>query len=242
MGLGKSIALKGGGIIAAILLIAVIANKTGILQKFVSGVSNIGSSVGLAVGQGVANIPKGVVEGVANVYRDANTGYDLLGLKKGYADFLKALGVEDPFAGLQPAYADPYSPTSVNPQGIILNPNLSDASIVTPAQRALSDAIQKANYGSYGQVTSYSTVGNKSISSGGKVASVARKVSVSSQQASRAASPSRAASFAKTQASARARASARKKGKCYNDGLPMGGVGQIIYRDAGVFGPLGAGA
>lgn len=235
MGLGKSIALKGGGIIAAILLVSIFAQKTGILQKFVSGVSNIGSSVGQAVGEGVANIPKGVVAGVANVYRDANTSYDLLGLKKGYADLLKGLGLEDPFAGLQPAYADPTSPNAASPQGTVLNPPLSDASIVTPQNRAVSDAIKAVGFGNYGTVTATKS------STGGSIVSVTRHISVAQQQASRAASPSRAASFAKTQAASRARAAARKKGKCYNEGLAMGGVGQITYRDSGVFSPMGAG-
>lgn len=233
MGLGKSIALKGGGIIAAILLVSIFAQKTGILKKFVSGVSNIGSSVGQAVGEGVANIPKGVVAGVANVYRDANQSYDLLGLKKAYADLLKGLGLEDPFAGLQPAYADPTSPNAN--QGTVLNPPLSDAAIVTPQNRSLSDLIKAAGFGNYGKVTAIK------FNSDGSISSLSRHVSVADQRASVAASPSRAATFAKAQAAARARASARKKGKCYNDGLPMGGVGQITYRDAGVFSLKGAG-
>ncbi len=135
MGLPRKIALTGGLTIAAIIAVAFLASKTDILQKFAGGLSSIGRYVGLGVGEGVANIPRGVTEGFANVFNQAGS-QDPLGLKKAYNDWLNSIGIATPAGitgGVIPTAAADLGGSTLD----------QDGTIVSPANR---ETIDIANY------------------------------------------------------------------------------------------------
>lgn len=215
MGLGKSIAIKGGAIIGAILLIAVIASKTDILKKFSSGLGNIGLSIGQGVGLGVANIPKGVLQGVGTVV--SGQGEDVLGLKKAYNDFFAKYGLEDPFAKynvLPPIYGEIQNPNdSTDTTGINVNPQLRVGTI------AYTNALRLAT-------------GSRSVATSRTVSGGVTKTSYSGSVANRATAVR--GSINRSIKSAQRAKKARGTGKCFNVGLDMGGIGSIVYRQFGV--------
>ncbi len=142
MGLPRRIALTGGLTIGAIIAVAYLASKTDILQKFAGGLSSIGKYVGLGVGEGVANIPRGVTQGFANVFGEAGKE-DPLGLKKAYNDWLNSMGIATPAGitgGVIPsAYAEPQIAGSSGAAGgqAMVDP------LITPAVREYEDYLKR---------------------------------------------------------------------------------------------------
>lgn len=230
MGLGQRIAFTGGGIIAAILLIAYIATKTDILQRFTQGLKNIGLSIGQGVGGGLANIPRGVIEGSSQSFLEAGNA-DPLGLKAAWNDFLKQFGLKSEGGGITGKITE-IDPTSDDSgSGGYYNPAMADNSIVLPADRIYSDTkTTLSNYAKSLGFTGAATRNIKKVSiSGTGKASVTRTVKKGSS------SISRSAAGQKAQANSRARAAARKKSRsCYNEDAHMGGVGKIDYQLAGL--------
>ena len=227
MGIGGRIAITGGAIIGSILLLAYVGNKTNILNRFSSGLTSIGRSIGLGVGGGLAAIPQGVgaAFGRAFVGTDPITAQPLdpLGWKKAYTDFLKSLGITDPFA----AYNDPNSQTQ-NTANNPYVPNLSDPSIITYQQRENSDTYSGFVTSKGVRVpfkTTYTSTG-ANVSLGGKSYSVGINRPTVSKGSAKISTKG-----GKTISKASARKSAKKKGKsCYNQDTEMGGVERIDYR------------
>ena len=225
MGLGGRIAITGGAIIGAILLLAYVGNKTDILGRFTRGLTSIGGAIGQGVGGGLVAIPQGLgtAFGRAFVGTDAITGQPLdpLGLKAWYSDFLKSIGVTDPFQ----SFNDPNSFDFKNNPYI---PNLSDSSILTTYQRQNADTYS-------GYVTSQ----NKKVpykvtqtKTGAKVTLGGKSYSVATNKPSfKKGSGKISTKGGKTISKASARKSAAKKGKaCFNQLTEMGGVERIDYR------------
>lgn len=222
MGIGQKIAITGGGIIAAILLVAYAANKTNILDLFKTGLGKVGQSVGGAVGGAVGNIPLGFFEGLGGSFVSASKDYDPFGFKKAYADFLASIGVTDPFAAYNPDPAivtDPRDPT-VTPQNrawsdvvaqyAAINANRKPSPIPANLLRAVP-INAKVGYNAFTGKTS-------------SLASASKKVSVSAARG-----PAVRGGLSKSKAKAR-----KKARSCYNEDLSMGGINKIDYRLSGI--------
>ena len=63
MGIARKIAFTGAGTIAAIFLVAYLAQRTDILNRFVKGAGTLGAGIGQAVGFGIGSIPANVIGG-----------------------------------------------------------------------------------------------------------------------------------------------------------------------------------
>lgn len=104
MGLPRKIALTGGLLIAAIVGVAILAKKTNILSGITTGLSNIGSSLGLGVGTGVRNFGTGVIGGFTGIGQK-QAGANLTSNFAGLRDLLSGINpFEDP--QVQAAYGD----------------------------------------------------------------------------------------------------------------------------------------
>ena len=225
MGLGSRIAITGGAIIGAILLLAYVGNKTDILGRFTRGLTSIGGAIGQGVGGGLVAIPQGVGKafglGLAGTDPITAEVYDPLGLKKAYSDFLKSLGITDPFQ----AFNDPTN--NPLPTADAYSPNVFDSSVITPSLRVYSDIATSSKSVRTGFQKIASLNRALAAASGGKAKSISAGAGAGRTRSSIATSQKGKAA----QARARARAAARKKGKsCFNENLITGGVEKIDYR------------
>lgn len=224
MGLAKDIAIKGGGAIAAVLLVAYLASKTKILDKVREGLSSTGRAVGQGVGAGLAGIPIGVGEGAAKVFQE---GAGELGTAfKGFTDWLSGIG------NPQQAYGQTAESVATTSPPLTYGPPTPENTTITPAIREYSDEAARTYISSSPNVPFFAkpspgTKITKVVTSGGKITSVTRHVS--SAAVVKAASPARQAHFAKVKAKAVARA--KKKGrKCFNSEVDFGGANHILFR------------
>ena len=136
MGLARKIAVSGVGITAAIIIVAILAKKTNLLEGVKSGLANIGSSLGSGLGQGLRNLGTGFVGDFTGIGQ-TQAGNNLLSNFAGLNDLLRGI---NPFAdpNVQQAYAQaPLGGSSGSG-----SPPTADNIVVNQANR---ETIDKAN-------------------------------------------------------------------------------------------------
>lgn len=216
MGLGQQIAIKGGSIIAAILLVAYAASKTNILERIKTGLPSTGLAVGQGIGGALAAIPVGIGQGGAGVLEQ--------GVKSAQEWFGKNQGQPvEWWKGLLGPWWFPSAATEPsNGAPINVQPSTPDNTVINQSNRDYSDSIPF-----FARPRAGTTI--KAVTtSGGRITSVTRRVSSSAVKA--AASPARLAHIAAVKRRAVARAKRRGK-KCFNSDVDFGGTGHIDYRD-----------